>query len=95
MGLYAQFKPETRKDPNVRAQAFQLPDYGMVDMRFGWKFKLAGLDSYFNWNIYNVMNNVVIVEAEDRYNAGLDEYVFKKGFWSWGRNMNFSLKVSF
>ncbi len=94
-GLYAQFKPETRKDPNVRAQAFELPNYGMVDMRLGWSFKLAGLDSYFNWNIYNVMNNVVLVEAEDKYDAGLDQFVFKKGFWSWGRNMNFSLKVRF
>ncbi len=94
MGLYAQFKPESRKDPNVRAQAFQLPNYGMLDLRLGWKFKIAGLDSYFNWNIYNATNNVVLVEAEDKYN-GTDAYVFKKGFWSWGRNMNFSLKVNF
>ncbi|RLD90799.1 MAG: TonB-dependent receptor [Bacteroidetes bacterium] len=93
--LYAQFKPETRKDPDVRAQAFQLPNYGMLDMRLGWKFKLAGLDSYFNWNIYNVTDNVALVEAEDKYNSDRGEYAFKKGFWSWGRNMNFSLKVRF
>jgi len=95
MGLYAQFKPEGRKDPDVRAQAFQLPDYGMLDMRLGWRFKLAGLDSYFNWNVYNVTDNVALVEAEDQYDAASGEYVFKKGFWSWGRNMNFSLKVRF
>ncbi len=93
MGLYAQFKPENRKDPDVRAQAYKLPNYGMLDMRLGWKFKLAGLDSYFNWNVYNVTNNITLVEAEDKYNGS--EYVFKKGFWSWGRNMNFSLKVRF
>jgi len=95
MGLYAQFKPEGRKDPDVRAQAYKLPNYGMLDMRLGWKFKLAGLDSYFNWNVYNVTNNIVLVEAEDTYNSAMNAYTFKKGFWSWGRNMNFSLKVNF
>ncbi len=95
MDLYAQFKPETRKNPNETGQAFKLPNYGNVDMRLGWRFKFAGLDSYFNWNVYNVMNNVVLVEAEDKYNGNRGEYVFKKGFWSWGRNMNFSLKVRF
>jgi hypothetical protein len=41
------------------------------------------------------MNNVVLVEAEDKYNSSREEFAFKKGFWSWGRNMNFSLKVRF
>ncbi len=95
MGLYAQFKPENRKDENVRAQAYQLPNYGMLDMRLGWRFKLAGLDSYFNWNVYNVTDNISLVEAEDKFDKASGEYVFKKGFWSWGRNMNFSLKVRF
>ncbi len=105
MGLYAQFKPENRKDPLMEGlQAWKLPNYGMLDMRLGWRFKLAGLDSYFNWNVYNVTNNIALVEAEDRtskiYNdnhevVGYEEYSFKKGFWSWGRNMNFSLKVRF
>jgi hypothetical protein len=76
-------------------QAWQLPDYGMLDMRLGWRFKIAGLDSYFNWYVYNVMDNVALVEAEDKYDADIDQFVFKKGFWSWGRNMNFSLKVNF
>jgi hypothetical protein len=89
-------------------QAWQLPDYGMLDMRLGWRFKIAGLDSYFNWNVYNVMDNVALVEAKDKVNPiyskepgkedviiGYNPYSFKKGFWSWGRNMNFSLKVSF
>ena len=104
MGLYAQFKPDTRDDAKNRLQAFKLPNYGMLDMRLGWRFKLAGLDSYFNWNVYNVTNNIVLVEAEDKDNpiydddhniTGYDPYSFKKGFWSWGRNMNFSLKVRF
>ncbi len=93
--LYAQFTPETRKNPNDRSQAFKLPNYGLLDMRLGWSFKIGGLDSYFNWNIYNIANNITLIEAQDRYNSTTNSHVFRKGFWSWGRNMNFSLKVRF
>jgi hypothetical protein len=93
--LYAHFTPETRKNPNDRAQAYKLPNYGMLNMRLGWAFKIAGLDSYFNWNVYNVTNNITLVEAEDRYDKATNSHVFKKGFYSWGRNMNFSLKIKF
>ncbi|UBM61608.1 TonB-dependent receptor [Candidatus Sulfidibacterium hydrothermale] len=93
--LYAHFTPETRKDPNDRAQAYKLPNYGMLNMRLGWAFKIAGMDSYFNWNVYNVTDNITLVEAEDQYDAATGTHVFKKGFWSWGRNMNFSLKIKF
>ncbi len=93
--LYAHFTPETRKDPNDRAQAYKLPNYGILNMRLGWAFKIAGMNSYFNWNVYNVTNNITLAEAEDKYDAATGTHVFKKGFWRWGRNMNFSLKVSF
>jgi len=93
--LYAQFTPETRKDPNDRSQAYKLPNYGMLDMRLGWGFKIAGMDSYFNWNVYNVTNNITLIEAQDKYSSTTNSHVFRKGFWSWGRNMNFSLKVRF
>ena len=93
--LYAHFTPETRQDPNDRAQAYKLPNYGILNMRLGWSFKIGGLDSYFNWNVYNVTNNITLVEAEDVYSKTTQSHVFRKGFWSWGRNMNFSLKISF
>ncbi len=93
--LYAYFTPETRTNPNDRSQAYKLPDYGMLNMRLGWAFKIAGLNSYFNWNVYNVTNNITLIEAQDKYSSASDSHVFKKGFWSWGRNMNFSLKVRF
>ena len=101
--IYAQYTPEDRDNPDDMGQSWKLPNYDMLDLRFGWKFKLAGLDSYFQWNIYNVADNITLVEAEDRTNKIKNsdgdvigyEHVFKKGFWSWGRNMNFSLIVRF
>ena len=93
--IYAQYTLEDRTDPDVRAQAWQLPGYGVVNARFGWSFNLAGLDSYFQVNCYNVFNQSYIVEAEDRYNSDMNNYGFRKGFWGWGRNFNFSLKINF
>ncbi len=93
--LYAHFTPDSRKNPKDRSQAFRLPNYGNLNMRLGWAFKIGGLDSYFNWNVYNVTNNITLVEAQDKYDKTTQTHVFQKGFWSWGRNMNFSLKVSF
>ena len=54
-------------------------------------------------NIYNLFNVEALVEAEDKQvkieNAAGDvigyEHTFKKGFWNWGRNFNFALKVNF
>ena len=96
--IYARFTPESRKVEEDRAQSWKLPNYGSTDLRFGWRFKLAGLDSKFNMNIYNIFNVEALVEAEDKRitnAAGEYEHTFKKGFWNWGRNFNFSLKVNF
>ena len=96
--IYANFTPESRKNEDDRAQSWKLPNYGSTDLRFGWRFKLAGLDSKFNMNIYNIFNVEALVEAEDKSitnAAGEYEHTFKKGFWNWGRNFNFALKVNF
>jgi len=101
--LYADFTPESRKTKDDTGQSWKLPNYGSTDVRFGWSFKIAGLDSKFNMNIYNLFNVEALVEAEDKQveieNSAGDvigyEHTFNKGFWTWGRNFNFSLKVNF
>ncbi|MBE0650462.1 MAG: TonB-dependent receptor [Bacteroidales bacterium] len=93
--LYADLSPQYRTNPANTAQAYKLPNYGLVNVRLGWRFKLAGMDSYFNWNVYNLMNKITLVEANDQFNSTSGTNVFRQGYWSWGRNMNFSLKVNF
>ena len=106
--IYAGFNPEDRKkddpaDPTDRGQSWKLPNYGTTDFRFGWSFKIGGLDSKFNMNIYNLFDVEALAEAEDETEDILNtdddiigyEHTFKKGFWTWGRNFNFSLKVNF
>ena len=96
--LYADYTLEDRKDPDVREQAWKLPGYSVMNARFGWRFQLAGLDSYFLVNCYNVFNTTALAEAEDKQAEHADGsvyYTFKKGYWIWGRNWNFSLKIRF
>jgi len=96
--LYSQYTLEDRTNPDDRAQSWQLPNFGMVNARFGWKFQFAGLDSYFQVNCYNVFNSTSLAEAEDRSvtnDDGTIYHTFRKGFWNFGRNFNFALKVNF
>ncbi len=96
--LYAQYTLEDRDDPNDRVQSWKLPSYGIVNGRAAWRFRLGGLDSQLQINAYNVFNNTALAEAEDKsveVSEGVYEHTFKKGFWIWGRNYNFSLKVNF
>ena len=96
--LYSQYTLEDRTDPNDREQSWRLPNYGVVNARFGWKFQFAGLDSQFQVNCYNVFNTTALVEAEDKgveNDDGTIYHTFNKGFWTFGRNFNFALKVNF
>lgn len=91
--LYSDLSPQYRTNKNNTGQAWRLPDYGMLNLRLGWNFKLAGMPAYFNWNVQNVTNKITLVEARDTFNGTSN--VFSQGYWSWGRTMNFSIKVNF
>lgn len=98
--LYSKFSPEDRDDPDDRADSYRLPNYSVMDMRIGWSFKLAGLDSYASMNVYNALNTMYRAEGWDNVqrnaagNYAHDAENFA-GFWGWGRNYNFSLRINF
>ncbi|MFA8298792.1 MAG: TonB-dependent receptor [Hyphomicrobiales bacterium] len=98
--LYTNFNVDSRaidinnSNPNKDfGQSYRLPSYNTLDMRAGWNFKIAGLKSYAAINCYNVLNTEAIVYGEERIVN--NEHFFDSGFWTWGRNFNFSLKVNF
>lgn len=97
--LYAQFDPEDRQDPDYREQSYELPAYGVLDMRAGYRFDIGGMDAYAGVNCYNVLNNIYIQEAVDVTRQADDpdpiEAGILQGFWGFGRNWNFSLKLNF
>ncbi len=98
--LYARFDPEKRTNPNDRGQSYKLPSFGLLNAMFKYKFKLAGLNSYFQINAFNLTNELYASEGWDNatkdasgnYTHGKDNFM---GFWGFGRNFNFSLKVMF
>jgi hypothetical protein len=98
--LYARFSPEKRTNPNDREQSYKMPSFGLLNAMFKYKFKLAGLNSYFQINAFNLTNELYAAEGWDnvtkdangQYLHGKDNFM---GFWGFQRNFNFSLKVMF
>jgi len=100
--LYADFFPYDRSAPTPeeadRSQSYQIPSYSVFNARATWSFKFAGLDSQVQLNCYNLFDTEAVVEAEDKPATdanGNTYHTFKKGFWGWGRNFNFAIKVNF
>jgi len=62
----------------------ELPSYGMLDLNVSYEFKFAGLQSFAGASIYNLSDVVTKMQG--------DAFGY---FWTFGRTMNFSLKVNF
>jgi outer membrane receptor protein involved in Fe transport len=94
---YAYFDPSARTKSTVTDQAYKLSGFGVMDARIGYAFKLGKYESYLQAQVYNVLNKSYWSEANDGYNAttGVGAGTLSNGFQGWGRNSNFSLKVSF
>jgi hypothetical protein len=102
--LYARFSPEKRTDSTDREQSYKLPAFGILNAMFKYKFKFAGLNSYFQINAFNVLDELYATEGWDnahgvKDSSGNKTYTHSQenfmGFWGFGRNFNFSLKIMF
>lgn len=91
-GMYADFNPTNRNNPNDLSQPFQLPAYGIVNAYMGFPFSIGSYHGRLQINIYNILNSKHIVLGEDGINHDLETFT---GFWSFGRNLTFSLKINF
>lgn len=90
--LYSDFDPTSRDNPNDKSQSFQLPSYGVVNLHFGIPFSIASHYGKFQINAYNLLNKKYIVNGEDGERHDLETF---RGFWSFGRNLSFGLKINF
>ena len=88
--LYSDYDVSDRDDPGlVNIQPFQLDNYGVLDMRIGAKFSLGGLGAYAQVQAYNLLDKIYWARGLES-NRELGE-----GFPSYGRTLNFSLKLNF
>jgi iron complex outermembrane receptor protein len=70
---YSAFDPFSRTDPTDRAQSWQIPSYNLVDLHLNYKIpgQVAGLDVTVFGHIFNVLNELYVLEATDnsQYNG--------------------------
>ncbi len=90
--LYADFDPVNRNNPATGGQAFEFPSYGLFNVYLGISFKLFSGQMLFQVNGYNLFNTHYIETGQDGAAHNAETF---RGFWSFGRNLNFMLKVYF
>ena len=89
--LYTNFDPSDMEveldDAGLEAAnaANLLNSYGLLDLHLNYRFKVAGQNARASVNCYNVLDADYMAE-------GISQ---DTGFWGYGRNFNFSLKLDF
>lgn len=90
--MYADFSPTTRTDPSDTQQPYRIPSWHSLDLHLGFPFTIGSIDLYGNISCFNVLDHEYIIRGEDGPRHNLQDF---RGFWGFGRNFNFSLKMSF
>lgn len=90
--LYANFDPVNRNNRDDRSQPYQIPSYSLIDLYAGYDFQVKQFLVSLQIACQNVFNKQTIIRGDD--GAGHDLETFS-GFWSLGRTVNISAKVSF
>jgi hypothetical protein len=88
--LFADFDALDRTSADDAGDVWELPEYGLVDASFIYKFKLGGLDASFMGKVDNIFDTEYFSEGDDG-STGLDAEVF----YGYGRTWSTSLKINF
>lgn len=91
-GVFANFDPVNRSNPDDMAQAYEIPAYGVVNGYLSYPFSIGEYYGRLQFNVYNLLDTKYIVDGEDGQSHNLDCF---RGFWSFGRNMSFGLTFNF
>ncbi len=90
--FWATFDPETRNNPNDRAQSWRLPAYTLVDLAAGYEVSVStDIRLLIFGNIHNLLNTRYFVTALD--GPTHDERT-ARFFYGFGRTWNFGLRLS-
>ena len=88
--LYADYDVTSRGDfGSSNIQPHQLDSYGVLDLRIGAKFNLGSLGAYAQVQGYNILDELYWARGIEGSND------LKEGFPSYGRTLNFSVKLNF
>ncbi len=89
---YSDFQPERLTGINEDREAWQLPDYSIVDLFAGYKFKLDKMRFILNAGLLNALNTTYISDASTRIGFNLDQI---EVFFGQGRRWTASLEWVF
>ena len=88
--LYADYDVSDRDDKNLaNKQPYQMDNYGVLDLRIGAKFNIGNLGAYAQIQGYNMLDEIYWARGIESGNE------LGEGFPSYGRTLNFSVKLNF
>ena len=88
--MYSDYDVSDRDNVNLaNLQPYQLENYGVLDMRVGAKFNLGSLGAYAQVQAYNLLDKIYWARGVE------SGRLLGEGFPSYGRTLNFSLKLNF
>lgn len=90
--LFANFNPGSRTDPYDRSQAYRIPSYNNLNLHINIMFKIFDRQASLQLNGFNLLNDIHILNGEDGINHDLNSF---RGFWSFGRTFDFTVKANF
>ncbi|PKQ65374.1 TonB-dependent receptor [Labilibaculum manganireducens] len=89
---YADFDATKRTDIATSGDSWEMPEAGLVDAGFRYKFQIAGLDATLNTNVYNLFDTEYVSKAQDGLTHTTNEALVYYGF---GRTWSTGLKIKF
>ncbi len=89
---YADFDATQRTNITTSGDSWEMPEAGIVDASFRYKFQIAGLDATLNTNVYNLFDTEYISKAKDGVSHTASEALVYYGF---GRTWSTGLKIKF
>lgn len=90
--VYAFFNPTSRYNPEDTDQPFRFPAYSLINCYLAIPFEFLESTGSVNINAYNLFNTVHIETGEDGANHDLATF---RGFWSFGRTLDFMIRLNF
>lgn len=103
--MYADFDPVTRTDASDRAHSYRFPSYHLLGATLSWSHSSAIPGRCFESGRYagnigltlfvtgsNLLDTVFIERGKDGASHDIDTF---RGFWGFGRNFSFGMRLSF
>lgn len=91
--MYADFDPSSRTDPDDLQAPYRIPSYHLLNATLSWsKDFRGGIAGQIFITGSNLLDTVYIERGKDGSSHDLDTF---RGFWGFGRNFSFGIRLSF